>query len=91
MDQFGNINAGEGCDRCHRCGTKYWEFDACAACGLLWEISEVRKVADVSRYMLEVSLNVMLTSLCHTLGMEAVHSLDLVDTTNKYRAMGVIQ
>ena len=33
--RLGNLKADEGCDRC-ACGCKYWEFDRCIDCGVVW-------------------------------------------------------
>lgn len=91
MDKFGNINASEGCDRCAFCGSKYWENDNCATCGLSFERSYLRIAAQRAMCLIEIRRNVMWTTLCHDLGIEAVHGLDLADTMNKYRKMGVIE
>ena len=88
MDNLGNINAEEGCTRC-QCGCKYWENDICIDCGTTVEIVEIRHAANRARFMNEVKLNVMLTTWEAGMGINA-HTLDLVDTTEKYRAMGAI-
>lgn len=62
MDVHGNINAQEGCDRCFICGNKYWENDKCVDCGTLIEISKNRQVAASSRFMLDISMNCLVTT-----------------------------
>lgn len=55
-------------------------------------IEWIRQQAGQSRYMSEVWLNVQLTTWEASMGFtESVHTLDLVTTTEKYRAMGVIK
>lgn len=55
-------------------------------------IEWIRQRANEARFQNEVWLNVQLTTWCANMGMtEAPHSLDLVETTAKYRAMGVIK
>ena len=53
--------------------------------------TEIQRLADQSRFMLEVWLNVQLTTWQDSMGLTEGHSLDLVTTTEKYRAMGVIK
>lgn len=55
-------------------------------------IKFIRQQANQARYMNEVKLNVMLTTWEASMGFtKSVHTLDLITTTNKYRAMGVIK
>lgn len=60
-----------------------------------WTVNDhldwIRQHAAQARFMNEIKLNVMLTTMQHDLGLSNVHSLDVVTTTNKYRAMGVIK
>jgi hypothetical protein len=90
MDGFGNINAREGCDRC-ACGCKYWEDDYCVSCGISVERMLIQRMGAEARFMNEIKLNVLLTTWEAGMGMESVHTLDTVTTTDKYRMMGVIQ
>lgn len=62
MDKHGNINAAEGQDRC-QCGCKYWENDKCIDCGTLIEIAKIRSLANESRFLLDMSLNVQVSSM----------------------------
>ena len=90
MDTLGNINAEEGVTRCV-CGCKYWENDHCASCGISVELSQIRGMGQVLQYAQEIWLNVQLTGLCARLGFDRpVHNLDVVTTTEKYRAKGWI-
>ena len=88
----GNINAVEGVDLCV-CGCKYWENDKCIDCGLLIEQVKNRRMAERGRYMLEVSLNVQITTMVHYRlpWLKDAPITDLVDITSKYRELGIIQ
>lgn len=55
-------------------------------------IEWIRQQAGQARYMNEVWLNVQLSTWEVSMGFtESAHTLDLVTTTEKYRAMGVIK
>lgn len=55
-------------------------------------INWICREADVSRYMNEVKLNVQVTTMAHYMGLVGFSTNhDLVDVTNKYRDLGVIQ
>lgn len=55
-------------------------------------IEWIRQRAGQAKFMNEVWLNVQLTTWEASMGFtESVHTLDLITTTNKYRAMGVIK
>ena len=92
MDKHGNINATEGVDRCV-CGCKYWENDKCIDCGTLIEIVKIRRQANALRYMNEVKLNVMFTTMVHydLPWLRDAPITDLVDITAIHRALGHIE
>lgn len=91
MDNLGNINAKEGYDPCARCGCKYWENDHCIDCNMSVERSKIVWHGRAFQFGNEIWLNVQLTNLSARLGFtEAVHNLDVVTTTEKYRAKGWI-
>ena len=55
-------------------------------------IEWIRQRAGQAKFMNEVWLNVQLTTWEASMGFtESAHTLDLVTTTEKYRAMGVIK
>jgi len=90
MDVHGNINAEEGVSRC-TCGSKYWENDRCIDCGTSVEVVQIRQIADMSRYMNEVKLNVLVTTMTHYAGINFQTNHDLTDVTDKYYSLGVIK
>lgn len=54
-------------------------------------IEWIRQQAGVARYLNEVKLNVQMTSWAVHAGLGAALTMDLVKTTEKFRAMGAIQ
>lgn len=63
-DQHGNIVADEGMTLCV-CGCKYWENDACIDCGMSPERLWIIQHAQQAKVMLDLSLNVKITSWLH--------------------------
>jgi len=92
-DQNGNINAVEGVDRC-QCGCKYWENDKCVSCGTLIEIVKIRQIANESRFLLDMNMNVLVTTtVYYNYGWHDFVPLvgDVVDITTRHREAGHIR